>query len=151
MKLWRDAHQDHIKAYQKQWREANKDAVRAYQKDYHEEYRARDDVQAARWERQLRENYRMTPEDFNVLWKSQAGQCAVCLVKMNPRGRKPDAACVDHNHETGEIRGLLCRACNHGIGNLKDDPNVLEAAAVYLREKGHYGPRPTLIGTTNHE
>ncbi len=40
---------------------------------------------------------------------------------------------VDHNHETGEIRGLLCRRCNTAIGYLNDDPGLLEAGAVWTR------------------
>lgn len=149
-KAWKQANKDHVRAYQKQWREANKESIKAYQKDYHAEYRERDDVQKANWERNLHRNYRMKPQDFNALWESQNGKCGICGVDMLPRGRDNDAACVDHNHETNEVRGLLCRACNNGIGCLKDDPAVLEAAARYLREKGHYSSNSSELGA-NHE
>lgn len=139
MKRWRSAHKEHISVYQKAWREKNKSHVQAYQKTFQEQYRQRDDVQMTIWKNHLHKNYRMTPEAFNALWSEQSGLCAVCAVPMDPRGRQKDAVCVDHNHETGKVRGLLCRGCNHGIGNLKDSPEVLEAAALYLRTQGHYG------------
>lgn len=42
---------------------------------------------------------------------------------------------VDHDHTTGAVRGLLCSACNTGIGHLKDDPAVVAAALHYLKER----------------
>lgn len=138
MKQWRAANAEKVKAYQKNWRAENAVSQAEYQKAYHAEYRNRDDIRYQTWERNLKSSYRMTPNDFNQLWKDQDGKCAICQVEMLPRGRKSDAVCVDHNHETGEVRGLLCRACNHGIGCLKDSPKVLTAAAEYLIEKGHY-------------
>lgn len=138
MKRWRAANADKIKVYQKNWKAENAVSQAEYQKAYMAEYQAKPDIQYKTWERNLRRNYRMTPDDFNKLWKDQDGKCAICQVDMQPRGRKPDAAAVDHNHATGEVRGLLCRACNHGIGCLKDNPDVLKAAAEYLIENGHY-------------
>ena len=51
------------------------------------------------------------------------GACHIC---GNP------GAHVDHDHDRGDVRGYLCRGCNHGIGNLRDDPSLLLAAANYL-------------------
>ena len=138
MKQWRSANAEKVKSYQKNWKAENAVSQAEYQKVYHAEYRSRDDIQYKTWERNLKRNYKMTPDDFNKLWKAQDGKCAICQVDLQPRGRKPDAVAVDHNHETGEVRSLLCRACNHGIGCLKDSPEVLTAAAKYLIEKGHY-------------
>lgn len=139
MKAWRDANKEAIKSYQKDWRTENADAISAYSSQYMKSYTAQDHVKKSIRERHLKKYYRMTTHDFNVLWERQSGKCAVCEVAMNPRGRESHAACVDHNHDTGEIRGLLCRACNHGIGNLKDDPRVLQRAADYLVNNGFYG------------
>lgn len=138
MKAWRVANKDKVSSNFKQWKADNKESRVAYMKAYGAEYRAREGSKKTFWERNLRINYRLTPEDFNDLWQKQGGKCGVCSVSMSPRGRTSDAVCVDHNHETGSVRGLLCRGCNHGIGNLKDSPEVLEAAARYLRAQGSY-------------
>lgn len=45
---------------------------------------------------------------------------------------------IDHNHETGEIRGVLCTNCNRGLGHLKDSPVLLRKAAEYLEKYGNY-------------
>lgn len=53
------------------------------------------------------------------------GQCAICK-------RRRVRLCIDHCHETGKIRGVLCHRCNSGIGSFRDDPGLLSAAASYL-------------------
>ena len=59
--------------------------------------------------------------------------CEICKVEL-VRGTKtdPKRACVDHDHSTGEIRGVLCDTCNKMIGYAKDDVRVLYAAIKYL-------------------
>jgi hypothetical protein len=137
-RAWDERNKERVAAYQKDWKAANKDHVAAYAKNYMTEYQAKSEVQFTNWVRALHRNYQLTPEGFNQLWDMQDGKCAICESLMQPRGRTKDAACVDHNHETNEIRGLLCRGCNHGIGNLKDSPRVLMNAAKYLESRGHY-------------
>lgn len=60
---------------------------------------------------------------------AQGERCAICLCSL-PLDSK---WCVDHCHETGTIRGILCMSCNTGLGMLRDDPILCEAAAIYLR------------------
>ncbi|MFG2001358.1 endonuclease VII domain-containing protein [Spirillospora sp. NPDC048911] len=62
--------------------------------------------------------------------------CPIC--------RSASAAHVDHCHETGAVRGLLCPECNTGMGQLRDDPATLRRAADYLEERGSGG------ATTRH-
>lgn len=57
----------------------------------------------------------------------QEGKCAICDDVMD----KPQ---LDHDHATGKVRELLCPGCNVGIGNLKDDPEILDRAAAYIRK-----------------
>jgi hypothetical protein len=60
--------------------------------------------------------------------KIQDGRCAICRKKPQT-GRRLS---VDHDHKTGEVRGLLCTLCNQGLGYFKDDPGRLGAALEYL-------------------
>lgn len=66
-------------------------------------------------------------EVWDKIFDSQGGKCAICSSTVN--------LCLDHNHETKEIRGILCRQCNAGIGLLKDSPEILELAAKYLKDR----------------
>lgn len=137
MKKWRAANGEKIRAYQKDWRERNRTHVAEYQKTYHEEYRQRPDVRDKVRTRNL-ELYGLTNEGFNEIWTAQDGRCAICDIPLKPLGRDKDSVTVDHNHDTDEVRGLLCRSCNAGIGALKDSPAVLIAAAEYLLDNGDY-------------
>lgn len=61
----------------------------------------------------------------------QGGVCAICG-GTNPSGHR---LAVDHDHETRRVRGLLCHACNAGIGKLRDSPDLLRKAIDYLERK----------------
>jgi hypothetical protein len=71
----------------------------------------------------------MTYEKYLIMQQEQNNCCAICGVHRTFFKRELD---VDHNHETGEVRGLLCTPCNSGIGKLKDSINMLEKAIKYL-------------------
>mgnify|MGYP000113599033 CR=1 FL=1 len=69
---------------------------------------------------------------------AQGEACAICR-----RGcADPRRLNLDHNHETGEFRGLLCGPCNSGLGALGDHPTNLSLATSYLQHRGHYGSKP---------
>ena len=72
----------------------------------------------------LKRKYGLTLEAFDELLASQGGGCAIC-------GR-PDADNVDHDHETGRVRGILCFPCNVAIGLLDDDEERALAAVAYI-------------------
>jgi hypothetical protein len=67
----------------------------------------------------------LTEEAYAEMVIAQEARCAICRTIAL-------TLVVDHDHQTGRIRGLLCTACNVGIGNLGDDPDRLEAARLYL-------------------
>lgn len=78
--------------------------------------------------------YNVSIEEIEVLIRDQAGRCRIC--------GQARPLCIDHDHETGRVRGLLCQPCNHGVGNFRDDPALLAAAADYLaRSLAHPGER----------
>ena len=89
----------------------------------------------------LKHNYGITVEQYEAIFEAQGGLCAICR-EPEPRRAKSTATDrmampVDHDHASGEVRGLLCSNCNITLGLMKDDPDRLEAAANYLRN-----PRP---------
>ena len=73
-----------------------------------------------------------TEEQFQDMWDAQKGLCVICDSKMKPTGSGKGCVHVDHCHITGQIRGLLCRECNLGLGHFKDSPGLLKSASNYL-------------------
>ena|ERR1035437_7143192 len=83
--------------------------------------------------RSLRRNYGLTIEEYNDRLKSQEHRCAICGINASALSV---ALHVDHCHETGIVRGLLCGRCNLGLGQFEDSQSRLELAIKYL-EKHH--------------
>ena len=75
--------------------------------------------------------YGLTVESFESLLAAQGGTCAICERDISQDGEA--AAAIDHCHETGAVRGLLCKPHNAALGLLGDDPKLLDRAAQYLR------------------
>jgi len=94
------------------------------------------------YRRRLALKYRLTPERHAEMLTAQAGCCAVCRRPAEESTGKVLA--VDHSHETGEVRGLLCSHCNRGLGHFLDSPDLLRAAATYLERDAAKGQ--TLLG-----
>ena len=68
------------------------------------------------------------------MYEQQNGVCAICgKPETKVQYGKIQPLTVDHNHETGKVRGLLCFNCNIAIGKLKDDIVLLEKAIDYLK------------------
>lgn len=78
----------------------------------------------------LRRTYGITLDEYEAMAASQGGVCAIC--------RRPSqiarSLTVDHCHETGRVRGLLCHNCNLGIGHFRDCSEALTSAITYLKE-----------------
>lgn len=89
----------------------------------------------SQWERSrrksyLKQKYGLTPEEADALLEAQGGKCAICGAEEgDSRGFRMH---VDHKHGTNLVRGVLCVLCNNGLGNFRDNPDFLMAAAAYL-------------------
>lgn len=86
-----------------------------------------------RRENLLKVRFGITITDYERLLKLQNNKCAICETEKGDKsGRRLH---VDHNHLTGEIRGLLCVKCNYAIGAFQDNPDILLKAIAYLNDK----------------
>ncbi len=72
--------------------------------------------------------YGITEGQYQEMIQAQDGRCSVCTDPLDMAKKTH----LDHNHQTGRLRGVLCHGCNVGIGNMKDSVTVLRAAADYL-------------------
>lgn len=95
-----------------------------------------------RWS--LKKEYGLSVEEYDAMLAQQGGVCAICgQDEPNKHGRTGTRfrLSVDHDHETGAVRSLLCQKCNRAIGLFDDDPERLQAAVDYLlrhREKKEF-------------
>lgn len=80
---------------------------------------------------QIQHKYGLSHETYLLMLQKQNGVCAIC---GQPPGQR--ALSVDHNHETGKVRGLLCASCNQGVGNFRDSIVLLRKAETYLAISG---------------
>lgn len=117
------------------WKARNKDKVREYNKRYWAEKggakhngrkrnQKRDPEAYRDWFRKSR--YGITREEWDALFEAQGGRCAICGMEKKLH--------VDHCHETGKVRGLLCIGCNTSLGKLHNNPELLRKAARYLEK-----------------
>ncbi len=111
----------------RRWIADNDDRYRSYKRSYGK----LDKKKQADRRVHLRKKFGLTPDDYERMLAEQGGGCAVC-------GDPPDktALHVDHCHDTGVVRGLLCFRCNAAIGNLRDDPRIIAAALAYVTRHG---------------
>lgn len=112
-------------AYNVEYRAKNREALRAWEHRYRLSNRER-----------VREyylkQYGITRADFDALLASQGSVCGIC--GQNWSGTTTKDWHVDHCHETGYVRGVLCHHCNIALGHFDDRPELLERAASYLRK-----------------
>ena len=88
----------------------------------------------ARTAKSLRQAFRLygiQMQEYRRLWLKQNKVCAIC--RQPERTERNRLLTVDHDHVSGHVRGLLCSHCNRAIGLLLDDPDVIAAAAAYVR------------------
>ena len=84
-----------------------------------------------KWIKDLKNKFGISPFQYYHMLDSQGGQCAICGTSdfSFSNGGKPH---VDHDHHTGEVRGLLCGRCNVALGHFQDDPDTISKAINYL-------------------
>jgi hypothetical protein len=93
--------------------------------------------------RNLKQRYGISVDEYQTIIASQNNACPICKVEISDtlgyKGKR--AAVVDHNHDTGEVRGILCSFCNLVLGYARENTDILYKAIVYLSERGAYTPK----------
>src|ERR1700740_3210055 len=123
---WAKDHPEKVKLARNKWRakpgskEKELKASIAWQKNHPEQFK-RNNLRF-----QLKSLYGIFIEEFESLKEKQNGLCAIC--KLEPKRRLD----VDHDHETGKVRELLCSNCNTIIGLAQENPDILPAVINYL-------------------
>lgn len=121
-----------------------KECAARFQQNYYMENKDRLLEQNAIWQRKnpeskrkhvLKSQYGLAIEEYERMYEAQNGLCAICgqaETTIDPRTKKIRKLAIDHDHETGNVRGLLCSNCNKGIGCLQDSVSILQLAINYL-------------------
>ena len=117
---YRETHREQIRASDKIHREQNKDKLKQYRDANKGNHR--------KWK--LQAKYGLTLEQMEQMFTSQNGQCDICQKEFE----KGSNIHVDHNHNTGKVRQLLCSNCNTAIGLLHDNVQILANAIEYLNK-----------------
>lgn len=117
--------------------EANKEARQAVQRLYREgtPVRRKPADPDVNRRKQLKYKYSLSLEQYSQMLEEQGHACAICGT-TKPEGRGWH---VDHNHDTGAVRSILCSHCNLGLGHFRDNCATLKAAITYLEK--HNAPR----------
>jgi Recombination endonuclease VII len=119
---WYERNRDREIARVRAWQQANPERLKATR----ERNRGRHNVKMR--ELHLRNKFGLTPKEYEHILKRQDGVCALCERQPTPG----ISLHVDHDHGTGEVRGLLCMRCNNGLGLFGEDPSLLRRAARYV-------------------
>ena len=104
---------------------------REYHRKYGKVYRKNPKAKERKQNLELKRKYNISLEQFNVLSADQRNKCAICGEERK--------LVIDHDHETGKIRGLLCTICNKGLGLFYDNENLLKNAIDYLIKSKQHG------------
>lgn len=117
---WKAENKDRAIQKGNEWRKNNVEKVKEYQRTSN-----------------LRKNFGIGIEEYETLLSEQNGVCAICAqfeTFIHKATGKPARLAVDHCHTSGNVRKLLCKACNNGLGLFRDNPELLIKAADYLKE-----------------
>jgi hypothetical protein len=113
------ANKDEVAEQKRKWYIANKDKVSVYSKYRNKKYKGVD--------------FGLAVGEYSRMLEGQNGVCKICgQGETRIRFNTTSSLVIDHNHDTGEVRGLLCNRCNVGLGCFKDDISLLRRATEYL-------------------
>jgi len=122
-------HHEMFRERWKKYRQKNKKSRSEYNKKYRQGEHRKERLKAMQDSHRFA-NYGVDAEEYNTMFDLQNGCCAICGKSQLEFKRSFG---VDHNHKTGQVRGLLCGRCNLGTGSFYDDPELVFEAFLYLQ------------------
>ena len=129
-RVYRIQNKEKINKWAREYYHANKEKFRLRNR----QYGAKPETKERAYRSRILKSYAITWERYKELLSEQGGVCAICGGEKGSN-RLVNYLSVDHDHETKEIRGLLCNDCNLGLGNFKDNPTLMSKAIEYLNKK----------------
>ncbi len=141
-KAWNDSHPEKVEEYKIQctkFYKDNPDKKKAKDKKYRDKNKPRLNAMTKEWRKSNTDvtrghnlrRYGVTVQDYDNMYIEQGGCCAICGTHQSKLKLRLG---IDHNHETGSIRGLLCNNCNTALGLMKDSIGTLDNAISYLEQ-----------------
>lgn len=144
---------DKTSQYKKKWKMNNKDKAKNYYENNKEKILRKSRERNATPEGKIKQKiinlkrYNLTLEQYNKMLINQNHKCAICNIdEVNTKTKR---LVVDHNHNTNEIRNLLCSPCNFLIGLAKENPEILRKSAEYLEKFNKHNNVIKLNGVLN--
>lgn len=126
MREWRAKNPEKAKANNQEWYKNNKERHAAKGKLWKEANPEK--IKKHMRKHDLKRHYGVTPEQYEQMYSAQGGLCLICGGASKPG----TCLCIDHDHNSGKVRGLLCSECNTMLGKAKDSVVLLHRAIRYL-------------------
>ncbi len=133
-KRYREKHRARFNANTSEWQSQNKEKRNTYMRSWN----AKNNVKRHKYgvKARLKHKYGLAEWDYEAMLATQGGHCALC--DTTPEQERYKRLNIDHCHETGIIRGLLCTPHNHALGRMGDNEESLLRALAYIRGSHAY-------------
>jgi hypothetical protein len=145
LKNYRKFNADKMKQQMKDRYKRKREEILREKKEYHKNHRSEilikmkdrrekniDKYKMSQRNSTYKKLYGITADEFDAKIKAQSNLCPIGLHHFDPPGQSQFAPCMDHDHVTGELRGVICRHHNRAIGFFKDNTAELQSAIAYL-------------------
>lgn len=130
---WRLNNKGKVAKSKKDYSLHHAEAIKRKAKDYRSTDRYQENMADYRRKWNLAKRYGITIEEYEAMYARSDGKCELCNHQLSFGRGESYMACVDHDHATGVVRGILCRKCNQALGTFQDSIEGLERAIDYLR------------------
>lgn len=137
-KEYRLKHREKQKLYMKEYMANSENKTKKLNEDKKRYFNNKEQDLIRRRNAVLKSEFGITRDDYNRMLNEQNNVCAICFkpeYDKDARTKKIKSLAVDHCHDTGKVRGLLCRKCNTAIGLFQEDINIINNCVNYLQKE----------------